>query len=194
MDDTYDQLLKILKEEAGPNIENLSEFDKAYTLALWVDANIAYSQKNRSRNTMEIVKRRYGACSEIAFVYRDAAIALGLEANTIRSTNHEWNVVKIDGKWYEVDGKSLGFYEKGTGVYKGNKKWIYHPTVQTWVDLYHEYSDIKPGVLTGYSEEFWESLEDSRECYHIGLKERLGHDQVDLSKYEDIFADLGISY
>lgn len=36
--------------------------------------------------------------------------ALGLETDTIRSTSHEWNIVKIDGKWYEVDGQAPGFF------------------------------------------------------------------------------------
>lgn len=61
-------------------------------------------RKNHDMNSIyHILFKNKGVCSDIATTFRIILNALGIECKVVSSVGHEWNVVKLNGKWYHLD-------------------------------------------------------------------------------------------
>ena len=128
----YQSLKDILKAKT----ENLSDKEKSYIIFLWICDNISYDVDSYFAGrdvdcTPEGVYRNGSTvCSGYSRLYKDIALYLGLEVECVNcyakgvsysvgqkmaKTNHEYNVIKLNNKWYPIDSTW------GAGHVEGNK-------------------------------------------------------------------------
>ena len=129
---TLNDFKKIIKLKT----ENLSEKERAFILFKWIGENVDYDLKNYNLGKRVdcskegVFKSGKTVCSGFANLYQDIALYLDLnvvcipcyakgagyipgEKITALSTNHEYNAINLDGKWYPIDatwgaGHSIG--------------------------------------------------------------------------------------
>ena len=94
---------------------DMSEYDIAKILHDYIVINTEFDSENLEQNTLsDSVYTAKGAlidhlavCQGYSEAYLLLTTAAGLECKIISGTangdNHAWNIVKIDGKWYNVD-------------------------------------------------------------------------------------------
>lgn len=88
------------------NLNNLSEYEKAAKINEWIYNNVKYDY-----NVVDYLPfTPYNAlvsgkavCQGFSTLTYLLATKAGLNTHIIRSDNHSWNVVEIDGKWYYWD-------------------------------------------------------------------------------------------
>ena len=118
--------LKEFKNKIKSKTKDLTEIERAFVLFKWIGQNIDYDLKNlNAGKSVDCSKEgvfRTGktVCSGYSNLYKDIAIYLNLEVKSITcyakgegyipgqkihvfETNHEINVIKLDGKWYHID-------------------------------------------------------------------------------------------
>jgi hypothetical protein len=114
-----DQLALFLK--ASPAI---NEFEKAWVLFLWITHNIDYDAESfrtgkfPQQDAGSVFKNGKSVCAGYSSFYKYLCESLNLKCIlingyakgfgykmgvTFRQTNHEWNAVRLDGKWYLLD-------------------------------------------------------------------------------------------
>ena len=119
-DTTLTELKNIMKSKTG----ELSEKEKAFVIFIWISQNIDYDAASyfagRSVDcTPEgVFANGKTVCSGYSRLYKNIADFLGLEVECVtcyakgvgyqpgdkmNSTNHEYNVIKLDDKWYPID-------------------------------------------------------------------------------------------
>ena len=130
--------LKKFKKLIKSKTENLSEKERAFVLFKWTGQNIDYDVKNKNLGKRVdcskegVFKTGKTICSGFSNLYQDIALYLDLnvvcipcyakgagyipgEKITALSTNHEYNAINLDGKWYPIDATW------GAGHSNGNK-------------------------------------------------------------------------
>ena len=130
--------LKKFKKLIKSKTENLSEKERAFVLFKWTGQNIDYDVKNKNLGKRVdcskegVFKTGKTVCSGFSNLYQDIALYLDLnvvcipcyakgagyipgEKITALSTNHEYNAINLDGKWYPIDATW------GAGHSNGNK-------------------------------------------------------------------------
>ena len=116
----YSSLKDIMKSKT----ENLSQREKSFIIFLWISDNISYDVDSyfagRSVDcTPEgVFKNGSSVCLGYARLFKDISDYLNLEVecvdcyakgvsyevgDEIKSPNHEYNVIKLDNKWYPID-------------------------------------------------------------------------------------------
>ena len=116
--------LKSFKEIMKLKTDKLSEIEKAYILFIWEGNNIDYDDesyfagKSVDCTPDGAFKNGKTVCSGYSRLYKDIAIYLDLNVecvscyskganyepgDTISKTNHEYNVIKLNNKWYPID-------------------------------------------------------------------------------------------
>ena len=99
--------------------KNLTSAEKAYALYYWMAENIAYDVNGYYSGirdvTLEGVYRNgYGVCSGYSRLFEYIGSFIGLDVicvkgygysieDKISGTNHEWNIIKLDGVYYQID-------------------------------------------------------------------------------------------
>ena len=93
-------------------LEGMSDYEKVSTIHEWLYNNVNYDWEHYQDPTYKIQFTDYAAligrkavCQGIATAYYRLCLASGVDARfiTSRVLNHGWNIVKVDGKYYEVD-------------------------------------------------------------------------------------------
>ena len=126
----YSSLKDIMKSKT----ENLSEKEKSFIIFLWICDNISYDVDSyfagRSVDcTPEgVFKNGSSVCSGYSRLYKDLSDYLNLEVECVNcyakgvsynvgekltSPNHEYNVIKLDNKWYPIDSTWGAGYTNG---------------------------------------------------------------------------------
>ena len=88
--------------------DNMSDYDKAKVLHDYLVNNMSYSyeiKNNGSTNphVYDALILDTGVCHDYSAAYELLCEKAGLECDEIQSETHAWNIVKIDGEWYNVD-------------------------------------------------------------------------------------------
>ena len=114
---------------------NLTNAEKAYALFYWMAENIAYDVKGYFSGNMDVTpesvyRNGYGVCSGYSRLFEYIGTFIGLDiicvsgyakgvgydlTTEISGTNHEWNIIKLDGVYYQIDSTW------GAGNLNGNK-------------------------------------------------------------------------
>ena len=88
----------------------MSDKQKALVLHNWLTTNCHYDKTLGNHDENILLTKGYGVCEAYSYAYyellKKAGIAVGLfdgDSRPAGSTQHEWNVVRIGGKWYHVD-------------------------------------------------------------------------------------------
>ena len=113
-----------LKNKMKENTIKLNDKEKSFVLFLWVCNNISYDAdsyfagKNVDCTPEGVYKNGQSVCSGYSRLFKDIADFLNLEVQCVscyakgvsyqvgqkmRSTNHEYNVIKLNNKWYPID-------------------------------------------------------------------------------------------
>ncbi len=80
--------------------------DKAYQAYEYLRKNVKYSVSDSDRSLFcayGALSNGYAICEGFAKTYKLMMDSLGIDNEIVRSDNHAWNVIKIDGEWYAVD-------------------------------------------------------------------------------------------
>lgn len=110
---------KSYTEIVGPLTDNLeTEHEKFRAIFKWVTNNISYSYSNRSPDPEKALKKGKAVCSGYSNLLKAMCNSAGIECEVItgfsktvhsdinkplKKTDHAWNSVKLNGKWYLVD-------------------------------------------------------------------------------------------
>ena len=119
-----DTNLQSLKDIMKSKTDNLSQKEKSYITFLWICQNIDYDAEGYFAGrkvdcTPEgVFKNGKAVCSGYARLYKNIGIYLGLNIECVNcyakgvsyepgqkmtSTNHEYNVINLNNKWYPID-------------------------------------------------------------------------------------------
>lgn len=85
--------------------DSMTEEQKALTIHDYLDSHAEYDTSYSNYTSYGVLMDGKGVCQSYAFAYMYILNHLGIETHLIssRSMNHAWNVVKIDGDYYNVD-------------------------------------------------------------------------------------------
>ncbi len=88
----------------------MSDRQKALVLHNWLTTNCHYDESLENHSEKIMLTQGYGVCEAYSYAYyellKEAGIPVGVfdgDSRPAGNTGHEWNVVRIDGKWYHVD-------------------------------------------------------------------------------------------
>ena len=116
--------LQSLKDLIKSKTEKSSPKEKAYIIFLWICQNIDYdAQSYFARRSVDVTpdgvfRNGKTVCSGYARLYRDISTYISLEVECVscyakgvgyqpgqrmNDTNHEYNVIKLNNKWYPID-------------------------------------------------------------------------------------------
>ena len=105
------------------NIDGASDYDKALAIYNYICRNVTYDYDRLDDDSYQLKFTAYAAavdntavCAGIADLFYYLANSAGLDARIDTNSNHAWNFVKIDDKYYYVDatwdlGKNEDEYE-----------------------------------------------------------------------------------
>ena len=93
------------------NLGGKTSYEKMLAIYNWLTTNVTYDYANAyadiSHTTYAAVIRRTCVCQGYALTFYRMAMAAGLSCRLIYGNGnggaHTWNIVKVDGKWYNVD-------------------------------------------------------------------------------------------
>ena len=127
--------------------DGLSEKDKAWTVAEWVEARVGNDQGkpggNRTTYSLIWEENAVGTCEQQAMANQLFGCLMGLNTGFVVNDEHAWNCVKIDGEIYYYDGTDAETREWKAFV-KGQanaakisriievKEWVDGTTVGEW--------------------------------------------------------------
>lgn len=95
------QASQIAQQWAG-----LSDYDKIQAIVKWECDNLTYDHSYYNHSLVSAMRDRKCVCEGYAQVFEVMAESLGLDSKIVRGDAggpHDWNAVKLDGKWYYVD-------------------------------------------------------------------------------------------
>lgn len=184
VNDRDKKLRTIMAQQIGPNMDKLTDFEKTVAIMHWIDANIEYKLTTNEDDTSSLgtIANGYGKCSDKANLMVAMGTLVGLDikyyVNEDIIANHAWCKVKLDGKWYHTDPTAC-FYAwtipSGVTDKSDGSQWVDHPVIQAMNDMYDN------GINS-------EDIPGTWKYFYKQLSEKVGHDQVDHTKYEDLFA------
>lgn len=99
-------------ESMAAGLHDMSEYQKAFAINQWLYQNVNYDYTHEKDKTYQRQFTDYAAlfdriavCQGFAITFYRIALAAGLNARMVTSTSmgHAWNIVSIDGVWYELD-------------------------------------------------------------------------------------------
>lgn len=109
------ELWKVLAHEIVTD-DDLGDTVKLTMLHDWMTANMSYdyykvhklgtSRSNYHKDwsgTWNVYDTRTGKCSDFVNVLAIMSRELGIPCNSVETETHTWNVVYVDGTWYEID-------------------------------------------------------------------------------------------
>ncbi|MCM1159899.1 MAG: Ig-like domain-containing protein [Roseburia sp.] len=117
---TDKKVLSKVKKILSQNIRSgMPDEEKALVLHDWICKNATYESYTKGRvsgqvNYVDVLFKGKACCAGYSGVYQLFMQCLGIENQVAISQTHGWNVVKIDGKWYNVD--ITYDYNHGNGI------------------------------------------------------------------------------
>ena len=116
----YQSLKNIMKSKT----EKLSDKEKSYIIFLWICDNISYdidsyyAGRSVDCSPEGVFRNGSSVCSGYSRLYKDFSLYINLEVESVNcyakgvsykigqkmtKTNHEYNVIKLNNKWYPID-------------------------------------------------------------------------------------------
>ena len=134
------QAKRIVKTYTRPS---MSKQEKAYRLAMYLYTNLAQQwnqsgsayKKNYGNEEYAALNMHLAACSGYCKAYKMLCKEAGIPCKHVNANKwtHQWNKVKIDGKWYKVDTQIayVGFKVSEELSNIAPVKWIDHSHLYT---------------------------------------------------------------
>ena len=98
--ESYDRVYDLFKELG---ILDQPDYVKAREIAVWMKSTKTYGSSDSPDGTWLGIDKLI--CGYAAGMYQEFMWLLDIPCKCVSSTklNHEWNVIQLDGKWYQVD-------------------------------------------------------------------------------------------
>lgn len=112
--ETYPEIYGLFKKQYADKCK--TDLQKLVCISrFYRDKKAKYTGSNDYMESF--IRNFHGACSNFAFMAFDLCCVMGIPVANIVCSNHEWNQVKINNKWYPVDftGGTISFYPKTPG-------------------------------------------------------------------------------
>ena len=109
METDYDLVLKVLNKARSivnkTITDDMSDLDKEIAIYKMIHkiADQGYPERNMNAFAYSVLMEGEGICIDFAEAVSLLMTLAGLECWMTGSSTHEWNVIKIDGKYYEID-------------------------------------------------------------------------------------------
>ena len=107
--------------------KGMSEYDKALAAFLYLRSNCSYARRgwqyNNANNAWGALVYNEAQCSGFARAMKALCDGVGVKCKYIHANSkavnpsHQWNEIRINGKWYIVDAQS-GFFLAGSNTWK----------------------------------------------------------------------------
>lgn len=99
-----DLLAARMDEIADECLQNAStDFEKALWLHDWLISHADYDYDYSRYTTEGVIIHGSGVCDSYRHAYKELLARVGVSATAVTSTSHAWNLVCMDGTWYNVD-------------------------------------------------------------------------------------------
>ncbi|MGN1412505.1 MAG: transglutaminase domain-containing protein [Oscillospiraceae bacterium] len=85
--------------------DSMSDYEKALLIHDYLCTNFSYDLTYSTYNLLDFVKTGTGVCQAYYQAYTYMLNEVGIKSYPVQSTllNHVWNMIEIDGKYYQVD-------------------------------------------------------------------------------------------
>lgn len=196
VNDADKKVRNIMAEQIGPHMDKLTDFEKTIAILHWIDANIEYKRTTNADDTsvLGIITNGYGMCSDKANVMVTMGELVGLDikfyTNKDIIANHAWCKVKLDGKWYQTDPTTCSYpwtIPSGVTDKSDDSQWVYHPIVEEWDTKGDEFERTMQHLPEDEYRYLIAHTPGTYSNFFRELSEKVGHDQVDHTKYADLF-------
>lgn len=107
---------KVVKQIIANNItEDMGEYEKVRSIHDYIVISTKYDDENLEKNTIPdidftakgVLEKHLGVCRGYAEAFKLLMDELSIECEIVTgyadSVSHAWNVVKVDGVWYQID-------------------------------------------------------------------------------------------
>ena len=88
-------------------LEGATDYDKVKLIHDYIINNTSYDTKFVKSSAYDLLVEKEAVCEGYALVAYRLFLAAGLESRIISGEGngepHAWNIVKVDGKWYNID-------------------------------------------------------------------------------------------
>lgn len=143
-----DTTLQSLKDSMKAKTSKLTDLEKSYIEFLWICQNVNYdiegyfANSNVDCSPEGVFKSGKTVCSGYARLYRDIGKFLGLDVECVscyakgigykpgqklKGTNHEYNVINLDNKWYPIDSTWGAGHVEGRAYVKELNEFYFLP-------------------------------------------------------------------
>lgn len=105
VDDKIEYVTKKIDDITSTVDVNMSDLDKVIWINDYICKNYAYDNTLMKDDIFDMISTGEGVCSSYAQLFTLLANNIGLESSFAVSFSmmHAWNIVKIDGCWYNID-------------------------------------------------------------------------------------------
>ncbi len=188
-----DDAFQAMLQDALSVVDNsMSELEKAIALHDYIVVNCEYDYENYLANKLPrevysaygVLVDRKAVCQGYALAYKLLLNRVGIECYMVTSSamNHAWNLIKLDGQYYQVDTTWDDPVWDRLGMVGHNYMFLSDGVFQTESDVRKDHHDwvITKGSLTvdltadstRFDNEFWISCKspiilDDGKCYYI---------------------------
>ncbi|GHV92111.1 hypothetical protein AGMMS50268_26140 [Spirochaetia bacterium] len=166
------------------------QFLKVKVIHDWICDNIAYdaemyfSGRVRSQDYVSVLKKKAGVCSGYVSVFNAMCALAGIESIGIsgyskgfgyretigRQTDHEWNAVKLGGKWYLLDVTwDAGHLDRRTYIKNYSTEWLFldsRPFLYSHLPEQERYQFYAPAITAA---DFIREAYIAGKFFHYGL-------------------------
>lgn len=100
---------KIIKETstqiAGLAKNKKTDYDKIKFVYDYMIEKFGYDYDLVNKNVYELYSKKFATCTAFSVAFKDIMNNLNIESGIVYSypIRHEWNVIKLDGEWYNID-------------------------------------------------------------------------------------------
>ena len=114
----------------GLKLDNATQYEKAKSINQYISDNVTYDKDNLNNDDYKLKHSAYAAlidetavCQGYATLYHAMCKSAGMDSRVITGKGnggaHAWNIIKIDGAYYNVDSTWFDNYEESGGTGRG---------------------------------------------------------------------------
>lgn len=94
---------RIEAKKVADTLRNKSQYEQMKGAYDWICNNIQYDYSLNNHSAYSAFVTKKTVCEGYTAAFQLIMEELGIECHTVSNSNHTWNVVKFEGKWYWVD-------------------------------------------------------------------------------------------
>ena len=190
--------LDSFREKFKKAVANLTEEEKAYALFFWITDNIVYDVVGLRTGNLrcephESYNRGTTVCSGYSRLYKYIGVYAGIDVicimghakgatnEDISETNHEWNILRFNKVYYQMDSTWGAGFVNGDKFEKKLKEFYFcpppdrliqthHPDEDKWQLLYPFVSLQEFGRIVKYSTDFYDYFTTDNKYQIIKVK------------------------